>query len=130
MPKNVEICFRDYFSFAKTSKGKNSSNFSIVFLKAREYLVNIKLLQIQVKFRFNIYIKIQFYKRPFPHPGWPPRVCLLSWWGIQGILWNGKFFIPHLYVAAMDWMIALKEKDLVKILNLSFIFWKTRYRNE
>lgn len=63
--------------FAKMGQGKNSLNFRIVFLKARERLVNIKRLQIQVKLRFNVHIQTRFYRRPFPHPGWPPRVCLL-----------------------------------------------------
>lgn len=34
--------------------------FSIVFLKGRERLVNIKVVQIQVESRFNIHIKYSF----------------------------------------------------------------------
>lgn len=82
--------FRIYLLFAKMRKWKNSPNFSNVLLKDRTHLENLQLLQIQVESRFNIHIKIQFYRKPFPHPGWPPRVCLLCWWGYKAFFEMGN----------------------------------------
>lgn len=44
----------------KGGKQKNAPNISIVFLKGREHLINIKLVRIQVESRFNIGIKSSF----------------------------------------------------------------------
>lgn len=72
------------------------------------------LTAIQVESCFNVHIKIQFYIGGCSHflAGLP--VCAYLVEGDTRHSLRREILQPHLYVATMDGMIILKEKDLIK----------------
>lgn len=75
---------------------------------------------IQVESCSNIHIKPQFYKAGCSHflAGLPECAYLVE--GDTRHSLRGEILQPHLYVATMDGMIILKEKDLIKQIFFSF----------